>query len=209
MKAFMCIQAFGNESSTVLAETISAKTGFHPQHRMDVSRQDGGRLDVAKLVPFLVDSSKLSDILKNDVFNKDVYNAKIKYIGNKLLYITNLATNTTFNTKINEGKNKMPNLTKLVTNASLNTKIDKVKNKIPDITNFTNALTAVENKVPHHSEYITTPEIYKLTVEHSTGRLRQANLATKGDIADFVIKIDFDDNLKKLKGLPQTNQNIY
>ena len=153
---------------------------------MDVSRQDGDRLDVDKLVPFLVDLSKLSDILKNDVFNKDVYNAKIKYIGNKLVYITNLATNTTLNTKINEGKNK-----------------------IPDITNFTNALTAVENKVSHHSEYITTPEIYKLTVEHSTGRLRQGNLATKGDIADFVIKIDFDDKLKKLKGLPQTNQNIY
>ena len=68
-----------------------------------------------------------------------------------------------------------------------------------------NALTAVEN-----SEYITTPEIYKQTVEHSTGRLRQANLATKGDIADFVKKIDFDDKLKKLNKRVTSNiQNIY
>ena len=36
---------------------------------------------------------------KNYVGKKDVYNAKIKHIQDKILYNTNLATNTTFNAK--------------------------------------------------------------------------------------------------------------
>ena len=36
------------------------------------------KLAVDKLVPFPVDLSKLSNVLKNDVIKKDVYNAKIK-----------------------------------------------------------------------------------------------------------------------------------
>ena len=35
------------------------------------------KLDVDELVPILVDLSKLSDVVKNDVVKKDVYNAKI------------------------------------------------------------------------------------------------------------------------------------
>ena len=58
-------------------------------------------LDVVKLVPVPVDLSKLSDVLKNNVVRKDVYNAKIKNIENKILDIHNLATNTTLNVKMN------------------------------------------------------------------------------------------------------------
>ena len=53
------------------------------------------KLDVDKLVPVPVDLSKLSDVVKNDVVKKDVYNAKIKNIEDKIPDITNLATNTT------------------------------------------------------------------------------------------------------------------
>ena len=35
------------------------------------------KLDVVKLVPVLFDLSKLSDVVKNDVVKKGVYNAKI------------------------------------------------------------------------------------------------------------------------------------
>ena len=37
-----------------------------------------------------VDLSKLSNVVKNDVVKKDVYNAKIKNIENKIPDITNL-----------------------------------------------------------------------------------------------------------------------
>ena len=57
------------------------------------------KLDVDKLLPVVL--SKLSDVAKNDVVKKDVYNAKIKYIEDKIPDITNLATKTTFKAKIN------------------------------------------------------------------------------------------------------------
>ena len=50
------------------------------------------KLDVDKLVPVPVDLSKLSEVVKNDFVKKDVYNAKIKYIDDKIYDITNLAT---------------------------------------------------------------------------------------------------------------------
>ena len=52
------------------------------------------KLDVDKLVPVPADLSKLSDFVKNDVVKKDVYNDKIKNIGDKIPDITNLATKT-------------------------------------------------------------------------------------------------------------------
>ena len=42
------------------------------------------KLDVDKLVPGPVDLSKLSDVVKNDVVKKDVCNAKIKNIEDKI-----------------------------------------------------------------------------------------------------------------------------
>ena len=92
------------------------------------------KLEVDKLVSVSIDLSKLSDLVKNDVVKKDVYNAKIKDIEDKIPNITNLATNTTLNAKINEVKNEIPSIANLVTNASLNAKKNEVKNKIPKIT---------------------------------------------------------------------------
>ena len=46
------------------------------------------KLDVEKSVPVLADLSKLSDVLKNNVVKKkDVYNAKIKNIEDKILIL--------------------------------------------------------------------------------------------------------------------------
>ena len=77
------------------------------------------KLDIDKLVPVPVDLSKLSHVVKNDVIKKDVYNAKIKSINDKIPDITNLATNTTLNAKINDVKIKTPNITSLATTVLL------------------------------------------------------------------------------------------
>ena len=53
------------------------------------------RLDVDKLVPVPADLSKLSDVVKNDVVKKDLYNAQIKVIEDKIPDTTNFTTNTT------------------------------------------------------------------------------------------------------------------
>ena len=44
-------------------------------------------LDVDKLVPAPVDLSKLSNVVKNDVVKKDVYNAKMKNVEDKILIL--------------------------------------------------------------------------------------------------------------------------
>ena len=172
------------------------------------------KLDVDKLVPGPVNLSKLSDVVKNDVIKKHVYNAKTKNIEDKRRDITNLATNTTLNAKINEVRGDIPNITNLATNSALNAKINKVKGEIPNITNLaTNTtLTAVENKIPnvsnlfkktdnntkiskieykltdhdHSSKYITTKEVNKLTSENFGAKLAEATLASKNNIAVLV-----------------------
>ena len=62
------------------------------------------KLDDDKLVPVPVDLNKLGDVVKDDVVKRDVYNAKIRYIENKMPDITNLATNTALNSKVNVNK---------------------------------------------------------------------------------------------------------
>ena len=52
------------------------------------------KLDIDKLVPVTIDLNKLSGVVKNDAVKKDVHNAKIKNIEEKIPDITNLTTNT-------------------------------------------------------------------------------------------------------------------
>ena len=91
----------------------------------------------------MVDLSKLSDVVKNDVVKKYVYNAKIKDIEDKIPNTTNVATNTTLNAKMNEVNNEICRITNFVTTASLNAKINVAKNKIPNITNLTTTTTTL------------------------------------------------------------------
>ena len=183
------------------------------------------KLAVDKLVPVSVDLSKLSHVVKNDIVKKDVYNAKIKNIEDKIPGITSLATKATLNAKINKIKGKISSATILATTAAPNTKINEVKGKIPSITNLasTTALTCIEIKIPNvsnlvketdyntkkseiernindnaHDKFITTPEFNRLTAEKFTSRLARVNLAIKSDIANFVKKTDFDEKLKNV-----------
>ena len=54
--------------------------------------------------------------MKNNVVKKDVHNAKIKNIEDKIPDITNVATNASLNSKINEVKGELPSITNLATN---------------------------------------------------------------------------------------------
>ena len=148
--------------------------------------------DVDKLVPVLVDLSKLSVLVKIDVIKKNVYNAKIKNIEDKIPDITNLATNSSLNAKVNEVKGEIPNITNLATAAALTTN----KNKISNIRNLVKKLTATQKSmklkkkitVHDHDKYIATPEFNKITAEYFAARLKQGNLASKSDITNFANK---------------------
>ena len=82
--------------------------------------------DVDKLVPVPVDLTKLIDVAKMVLLKKDVYNAKIKNIEDKIPDITNLTTNTTLNAKINQIKGEIPSATNVATTAALTSKIVNV-----------------------------------------------------------------------------------
>ena len=85
-------------------------------------------------MPVPVDLSKLFQLIlvKNDVVKKDVYNATIKNIEDKISNFINLAVNASLNAKINEVKGEMPSVTNLAATAALTT----VENKIPNVSNL-------------------------------------------------------------------------
>ena len=159
-------------------------------------------LDVDKLVPGPIDLSKLSNVVKNDVVKKDVYNAKIKNVEDKIPDGTNLATKTTLNAKVNEVKGKIPNITNLATTSALTT----VENKIPGFsslvkkTDCNTKIDEIEKKITGHShhKYIITTDFDKFTAEVFDIRLKREILASKNATLNFVNKTDFDNKLKEV-----------
>ena len=66
-------------------------------------------------------------------------------------------------------------------------------------TDYNTKISEIENKINtdhDHDKYITTQVFTRLRSENFTARLRQANLASKNDIANFVKKTSFDEKLK-------------
>ena len=59
-------------------------------------------------------------------------------------------------------------------------------------------MNEIEKKITDNDvgEYISNQEFKKLTIDNFASRLKQANLASKNDTADFVKNIDFDKKLK-------------
>ena len=116
------------------------------------------KLDIDKLTPVPTDLAKLSNVVKNDVVKKTVYEKLVRKVNN--IEITGFVLKTTYDTdkKIpdtselatyDENK-KIPDTSELAKKADLNAKITEIEGKIPSITGLiTNSvLTAVENKIP-------------------------------------------------------------
>ena len=76
-----------------------------------------------------------------------------------------------------------------------------MKIKIPSVCNliYNTKISEIENKIitdHDHDKYITTPEFNRLTSKNFTARLKQANLASKSDVVNFVKRTRFDEKLK-------------
>ena len=137
------------------------------------------KLDIVKLVPVPADLSKLSDVVKNDVARKAVYDKLVAKVNN--IDTTDFVLKTKYQTNKTELEKKIPD----VTNFDKKAKLTELENKIPDVSNLgtKTALTAVENKIPsvsylvkktdydtkiieiekkltdhNHDKYVTTPE---------------------------------------------------
>ena len=112
------------------------------------------KLDIDKLVPVPVDLSKLSDVVKNDVVKKGVYNKLVTKVDN--IDTSGFALKTKYDTDKSELENKVPDTSGLVKKTDYNTKITEIEGKIPAISNLATktALTCVENKIPSVSNLV-------------------------------------------------------
>ena len=112
----------------------SLKTGVH-------------KLDIDKSVPVPVDLSKLSDVVKNDVVKKDVYDKLVAKVNS--IDTSGFVLKTKYDPDKSKLENKIPDTSVLVKKTEYDSKIADIECRIPDISGLaTNtALTAVENNL--------------------------------------------------------------
>ena len=88
--------------------------------------------------------SKLSDVVKNDVVKKAVYDKLVAKVNN--IDTRNFLLKTKYETDKTELEKKIPDASNLVKK----TKLSELENKIPDVSSLATktVLTAAENKIP-------------------------------------------------------------
>ena len=83
------------------------------------------KLDIDKLVSVPVDLSKLSDLVKNYVVKKDVYNKLVAKVDN--INTSGFVLKTKYDTDKSELENKIPDVSNLVKKTKL-TELDDISN---------------------------------------------------------------------------------
>ena len=108
------------------------------------------KLDIDKLAPVPVDLSKLSDVVKNDVVKKTVYDKLVAKVNN--IDTSDFVLKTKNNNDKTELEKKMPDVSDFIKK----TKLTELENKIPNENNLATKteLTAVENKIPDVSNLV-------------------------------------------------------
>ena len=180
------------------------------------------KLDIDKLAPVPINVSKLSDVVKNDVVKKTVYDklvAKLNSINTSAFVLK-----TKYDADKTELEKKILDTSGFFKKADYNIKNTEIEGKIPDVINLATrtALTTVENKTPdvsslvvdyeikvteiekeltghNHDKYITTPEFNTLAAGIFNARLAQANLVSKADFDNKVSSLDSKTATNKTK----------
>ena len=101
-----------------------------------------------KLIPVSVDLSKLSDVVKNDVVKRTVYDKLVTKVNN--IGTSGFVLKTKYDTEKLNLEKEIPDTSGLVKKLDYSSKISEIESKIPSISGLatTFALTAVENKIP-------------------------------------------------------------
>ena len=107
-------------------------------------------LDIDKLAPVPVDLSKLTDVVKNDVVEKGVYDKLVAKANG--IDTSRFILKAKYDTDKSELENKIPDTNGLVKKTDYDTKITEIEGKILNVANLATktALTNVENKIPEH-----------------------------------------------------------
>ena len=101
------------------------------------------KLDIDKLGPVPVDLTKLSDVVKNDVVKKTMYDKLVAKVNN--IDTSDFLLKTKYTADKTELEKKIPDVTDFVTTA----KLTELENKIPDVSSLATktALAAIESKL--------------------------------------------------------------
>ena len=174
---------------------------------------------MTNLAPVPVDLRKLSDVVKNYVVKKTVYDKLVAKVNN--IDTSDFVIKTKYNTDKAVLENKISD----VTHFAKEVKLTELENKIPDVSDLAKktALTTVENKIlsvsnsvkktdydtkmselekkfinHDHDKYVATSECNTLATIVFNTRLAQANLITK---------TDFDAKLSRLNRKTTANKS--
>ena len=163
------------------------------------------KLDFDKLTPVPTDLSKLSNVVKNDVVKKDVYDKLVTKVNN--IDTSGFVFKTKYDTDKSKLENNIPNTSGLVKKTAYSTKITEIEGKIPFVSNLATktALTTVENKMPNISNLAT-----KILVKKGENRIPDiSKLVTKTalttvenkipDVSSLAKKSDYNKKNKRLK----------
>ena len=170
--------------------------------------------------------SKLSDVVKNDVVKKAVYDKlaakvntietsdfvlKAKYQIDKWELEKKISDVTDFvkKTKLTELEKKIPDVNSLATKTALSA----VENKMPSVslvkrTDYDTKISELGKKLTdhNHDKYITTQEFKTLAESAFNARLAEANLVTKTDFDTKLSSLNRKVASNKLKHLLVENK---
>ena len=151
----------GNINVTVDLSNYATKTDLKNVTHVDTSsfalkanlanlKTEVDILEIDKLAHVPTDLSKLSNVVKNDVVKKTVYDKLVAKVDD--IDTSEFVLKTKYQTGKTELENKIPNVTDFVKK----TKVTELENKIPDISNLATktVITGVENKIPDISNLV-------------------------------------------------------
>ena len=126
--------------------------------------------------------SKLSNVVKNNVAKKDVYDKLAAKVDN--IDTSGFVLKAKYDTDKSDLENKIPDTIGLVKKTDYDSKITDIEGKIPDISNLATktALTAVENKIPNVSSLV---KCYETKVTEIENKLNHHNHDKYIDNSEF------------------------
>ena len=179
------------------------------------------KLHIDKLTPVPNDLAKLSNVAKNDVVKKTVYDKLVAKVNN--IDTTGFVLKATYDNdksdlekKISDANKKISDTSDLAKKTDLNATITEIQNKIPSITGLAtnSALTGIENKIPNvgglvkKTDYDTKiSEIEKKVSDHNHDKyvttpefnnLAAGVFTARLAQADLVTKTDCDTKLQDI-----------
>ena len=121
--------------------------GFGLKTNLSSLKTEIDKLDINKLVPVPSDLSKFSNVVKNDVVKKAVYNKLVAKVDN--IDTSRFILKNKYDTDKTILGSKIPDTSNLVKKADYNSKITEIEDITPYISNLATktALTTVENKI--------------------------------------------------------------